>query len=53
MHPAMLMMAARMPLRALLLITNSMFGPGVADTTKVIMTNSHQVCNDIVNLRFQ
>jgi hypothetical protein len=43
MHPAMLTMAARMPSRALVLMTNSIFGPGVPDTTNVIMTNNHQV----------
>ena len=43
MHPAMVTTAGRTPWRALLLITSSMLGPGVADTTKVITINSHQV----------
>jgi hypothetical protein len=43
MQPAIVRTAAGKPNRALLLITSSMFGPGVAETTKVITTNSHQV----------
>jgi hypothetical protein len=36
--------AARNPNRALLLMTNSMLGPGVAETKKVIVTNNQNVC---------
>jgi hypothetical protein len=35
--------AARKPKCALTLMVSSILGPGVADTTKVIRTNSHQV----------
>jgi 23S rRNA (cytidine1920-2'-O)/16S rRNA (cytidine1409-2'-O)-methyltransferase len=41
--PAMVATAARTPNRALLLITSNILGPGVADTTKVMPKNSHQV----------
>jgi hypothetical protein len=44
MQPSMVAMAACKPKRALLLKTSNMLGPGVADTTKVIKTNNHQVC---------
>jgi hypothetical protein len=35
--------AALTPWRALVLMTKSMLGPGVAETTNVIRINSHQV----------
>ncbi|HOE44128.1 MAG TPA: hypothetical protein PLB25_21225, partial [Rhodoferax sp.] len=35
--------ALRKPCRALLLMTNSILGPGVAETTNVIATNNHHV----------
>ena len=50
MQPHMVAMAARQPKRALWLITKSMFGPGVADTTKAMATKSHQVCKFITVL---
>ena len=43
MQPTIASTAARTPWRALVLITSSMLGPGVADTTNVIARNSHQV----------
>jgi hypothetical protein len=49
-QPAMVAIAERKPKRALWLKTSSMFGPGVADTTKVIKTKSHQLCKLITSL---
>lgn len=49
MQPSMATTAARTPWRALMLMTNSMLGPGVADTTKVIRMNSHQVLSVMAN----
>jgi len=43
MQPAMVKTAARKPDLAPWLMTKSILGPGVADTTKVITTKSHQV----------
>ena len=47
MQPDMVQMAGRRPKRAPWLMTKSMLGPGVADTTKVISTKSHHVCKPI------
>jgi hypothetical protein len=47
MQPDMVAIAARQPKRALWLITSSMLGPGVAETTKAMATNNHQVCRFI------
>ena len=44
MQPAMVMTAARKPKRAPWLITSSMLGPGVAETTKVMTTKIHHAC---------
>lgn len=43
MQPAIARTAAPTPKRALVVMTYSMFGPGVADTKNVITTNSHHV----------
>jgi hypothetical protein len=43
MQPAMAVVAVFRPWRALMLMIRSMLGPGVAETTKVIKINNHQV----------
>jgi hypothetical protein len=47
MQPVIVATDLRKPNRALLLITSSMLGPGVAETTKVIIRNNHHVFNAI------
>jgi hypothetical protein len=47
MQPAIVANARRQPQRALVRITNSIFGPGVAEITNVMPRNSHHVVNAI------
>jgi hypothetical protein len=53
MQPAMVATAERNPRRALVLMTKSMLGPGVAETTNVIKIKSHQVLNAMNSPKFQ
>ena len=50
-QPAMVALERRKPWRAPCVMTSSMFGPGIAETTKTVATNSHQVCRLIAESR--
>lgn len=43
-QPAIVHAERRNPCRAPCVITSSMFGPGIADTTNTVATKSHHVC---------